>query len=391
MNAVLAQQGIGAASGGAAGPAFEPLQLPRDLAKVAAPEDHLRPVLQALLGDAACTPDGQLSVIAGSRAGRTVLLAPWFEQAVGLAVRLGEKVLWAQPLPGIRLPPAVQDGVVSESDALALLACIRATASRRALVLTDVALDAPLYGAVLKAGQAGYLVARNEPDTHLFHRFVGSYDEFFKERSSKQRNQLRTKEKVLAEQLGQETSFREYRLPQEVAEVLAAAKAINRKTYQYRMFGETIDDEGDSAAAAQRAAAAGCFRSFVLWHRERPVCFIMGHQRSDGTFEHRFTGFDPDYREAAPGINCNILLLQRLYAADRPMLLDFGSGDSDYKRLFSNLARTTSNPVLLPRKLRFLLAYGLYEASAAFNRVAVACLQRLGVKEWIKRRLRGAP
>ena len=369
---------------------FERLQLPRDLPRVDSAAPPLASVLQALLGDAACTEDGQLSVFVGSRAGRAVLLVPCLEQAVQLPLRMGEKIVWAQRLPGMRLPPAAQEGVCSMPDAMDLLARLRVAAPGRALVLTDVAVDSPLYQGVLAAHQVGYLLTKNEPDTHMFHRFGATYEEFFKERSSKQRNQLRKKEKVFSERFGAAFELREYRQPQQVMEFLSAAKTINRKTYQYRMFGERIDDDERSIAAARRAAVAGCFRSFVLWHGGQPLCFVLGHQRTDGTFEHRYTGFDPDHRDAAPGIYCNILLLQRLYETDRPRILDFGSGDAEYKRLFSNETRMTASPVLLPRQWRFLIAHAMYEGSAALNETMKRLLLRMGVKDWLKRRMRDA-
>lgn len=369
---------------------FEQLQLPRDVARVQLADPALAPALRSLLGDAGCAADGQVDVLVGSRAGQAVLLARCIEQTVGLPVRLGEKILWEQRLPALRLPPDAQFGVRSETDAFGLLAYARAAAAGRMLVFSDLVTDGPLYCAVLNARQADFILTKNEPDAHLFHRFGASYDEFFGQRSSKQRNQLRKKEKVFAERFGVDFAFREYRAEDEVAPFLAAAQAINRKTYQYRMFGESVDADGQSIAAGRRAAAAGYFRSFVLWHGAQPICFILGHQRKDGTFEHRQTGFDPEFRDAAPGIYANILLLQRLYSADRPRVMDFGSGDSDYKRLFSNESLTTASPVLLPRHARFMLAHWMFEASTALNHAAVGCLERLGVKEWIKRRMRGA-
>ncbi|TFW17278.1 GNAT family N-acetyltransferase [Duganella callida] len=370
---------------------FERLQLPRDLPRVHAAVAPLAPLLQALLGEAACNEDGQLSVMVGSRAGQAVLLAPCRDQALELPLRLGEKVLWRQSLPAMRLTGGAQDGVGSAADALDLLARLRVAMPGRALVLSDVEVDSPLYQAVLRAREAGYVLTRNAPDTHLYHRFVDSYDAFFQQRSSKQRTQLRKKEKVFVERYGREYAFREYRQPGQVAEFLRAARAINRKTYQFRMFGERIDDDEASIAAGRRAAAAGRFRSFILWHRDQPLCFIVGHQRIDGTFEHRCTGFDPEHRDAAPGINCNILLLQRLYEEDRPRVLDFGGGDADYKRLFANESRLTADPVLLPRRWRFLLARSLYERSAWANESAVRVLKRLGLQQALKRWLRGTP
>ena len=367
---------------------FERLQLPRDLGRVRGLDDHLAVVLRALLGEAAAAADGLVPVIAGMYAGKTVVLAHCFEQLASLPLRLGEKILWEPTLPALRLPPIAQDGIRSDADARALLAFLHASAPQRALVLTEADTAGHLFRAVMQMDEKAFLLARNEPDTHLFHRFGDSYDAFFKLRSSKYRNQLRKNDKVFAAYFLGETQVREYRKPSEVAVFLTAAKAINRKTYQFRMFGETVDDDAASVAAACLDAEAGNFRSFILWHDGQPVCFVLGRQRANGMFEYCKTGYDPARRDGEPGIQTTKLMLQMLYADDKPCLVDFGSGDSFFKRLFSNEARTTASPMVLPRIARFRLAAGLYETSTALNTGVIRVLERTGAKSALKRMLR---
>ena len=376
------------ASASASDLCFERLQLPRDLGRVRGLDDHLAVVLRALLGEAAAAADGLVPVIAGMYGGKTVVLAHCFEQLASLPLRLGEKILWEPTLPALRLPPIAQDGIRSDADARALLAFLHASAPQRALVLTEADTAGHLFRAVMQMDEKAFLLARNEPDTHLFHRFGDSYDAFFKQRSSKYRNQLRKNDKVFAAYFLGETQVREYRKPSEVAAFLTAAKAINRKTYQFRMFGETVDDDAASVAAACLDAEAGNFRSFLLWHDGQPVCFVLGRQRANGMFEYCKTGYDPARRDGEPGIQTTKLMLQMLYADDKPCLVDFGSGDSFFKRLFSNEARTTASPMVLPRIARFRLAAGLYETSTALNTGVIRVLERTGAKSALKRMLR---
>ena len=376
------------ASASASDLCFERLQLPRDLGRVRGLDDHLAVVLRALLGEAAAAADGLVPVIAGMYGGKTVVLAHCFEQLASLPLRLGEKILWEPTLPALRLPPIAQDGIRSDADARALLAFLHASAPQRALVLTEADTAGHLFRAVMQMDEKAFLLARNEPDTHLFHRFADSYDAFFKLRSSKYRNQLRKNDKVFAAYFLGETQVREYRKPSEVAAFLTAAKAINRKTYQFRMFGETVDDDAASVAAACLDAEAGNFRSFILWHDGQPVCFVLGRQRANGMFEYCKTGYDPARRDGEPGIQTTKLMLQMLYADDKPCLVDFGSGDSFFKRLFSNEARTTASPMVLPRIARFRLAAGLYETSTALNTGVIRVLERTGAKSALKRMLR---
>ena len=388
------EQGLGPGNAALAAPLaplhFVSLRLPDDLARARPCVPQLESLLHTTLAEARCTEDGQAAVYVGTRQHGAELLAPWLAQTLRLPLRIGEKVVWSLSVPSIRLKPMAQLGVLVDTDALALLEWLRRSEPLRAIVLTDVATSQPLYAAALNARGLGYVLVKNEPDTHLFHRFGASYAGFFGALSSKYRNQLRKKEKVFVERMGTAFALREYRLPTEVQEFLNAASAINKKTYQYRMFGESVDNDAASLAAGERAALAGAFRSFILWHDEEPLCFVLGHQRADGTYEHRQTGYDPAWRDLAPGIVCNLLMFKRLYEVDRPRILDFGSGDSDYKRMFSNESCVTANPVLVPNQPRYMVPLWLFRTFADANAAAVRLLDRLRVKEWAKRRLRRA-
>lgn len=379
-----------APSGALAPMTFARLRLPADALPGSTDDAALAAVLLGVQADARCARDGQVTVVAAVRDARTILLAPCLSQTLRLPIRFGEKVLFTFSLPCVRLTPAAQHGVRCVADAHALLQWLRADLPRSTVVLTDCVTSSPLYAALDQAGSMGYRASKLEPDIHLFHRFADSYQAFFDSRSSKYKNQLRKKEKVFVGRFGTDFELREYRAPESVKEFLEVAAGINRKTYQFRLFGETVDSDDMAVADARRAALAGQFRSFVLWHGHVPLCFVLGHQRVDGTFEHRQTGYDPEWRDFSPGIFCNVLLLQRLYDADRPLLLDFGSGDSEYKRLFSNETLSTANPVLIPDLARYALAYWLHGAAAAANATLVDLLERWGLKDRIKRWLRGA-
>jgi hypothetical protein len=366
------------------------LQLPADMAQLRPCVAELEPVLRVIISEAGCAANGQFSVFAAARQSATRLLTPWLAQTLLLPLRFGEKILRSVHIPAIRLTPLAPYGVLSESDAVALLRWLREHQANHAIVLTDVPTNTALYAGLSQAESMGYMLIKNDPDAHLHHRFRASFAEFFSELSTKYRTQLRKKEKAFGERLGTSFVLNEYRLPDEVKSFLDAANAINRQTYQFRLFGESVDNDGASVASGRRAALAGAFRSFILWHGDIPLCFILGHQRADGTYEHRQTGYDPAWRDIAPGIVCNLLMLRHLYAVDRPMLLDFGSGDADYKRLFSNESCMTANPVLVPRRPRYMLAVWTFRFFDTANALAVRTLQKLGLKEWIKRQLRRA-
>ena len=389
MKAVPGYDTAPAGRGSATLISFRQVRLPGAELPSVVDDPALNRVWQSALSDAECASDGQTGLIAGVRDGRLTLLAPCLEQTYGLPIRFGEKVLFTFAMPSLRLTPAAQHGVRCVADATALFHWLRTDASQSAIVLTDCATSSPLYSALERARALGYCLTRSQSDTHLFHRFAETYQAFFDSRSSKYKNQLRKKEKVFLGRFGNDFELREYRQPESVKAFLEAASAINRKTYQFHLFGESVDCDADSLDNARRVSQAGRFRSFVLWHGPVPLCFVLGHQRVDGTYEHRQTGYDPEWRDFSPGIFCNILMLQQLYATDRPLVMDFGSGDSDYKRLFSNEALSTANPILIPHLRRYGAAIWLHSTAARTNAALVRWLERWSLKSKVKRWLRG--
>ncbi|TAN03009.1 MAG: GNAT family N-acetyltransferase [Rhodanobacteraceae bacterium] len=320
---------------------------------------------------------------------QVVLIAPRLRTPVQLPIRVGEKILCRLSIPSFRFHPAAQAGVATRGDAIALLRWLRDTRSREAIKFTEVLTNSPLYEALDVARSLGYHVLDNYPAPHLFHHFKDSYEAFVNGKPGKLRSQYRTKAKLFHERFGTEYTLKEYRLVDEVSPFLEAASSINKRTYQYRLFDEEVNNDTETRSYYASLAQRKNFRSFVLWHQSTPLCFILGSQSSDGIFDYRKTGYDPTWRECFPGINCTMQMLMRLYENDRPRVIDFGGGDARYKRLFATDVASSASPILLPDAVFYSPSALMYIASVRLNEVAIAILDRFGVKDRVKRVLRG--
>jgi hypothetical protein len=335
-----------------------------------------------------CGADDHCGLFVVRRHGVVTGVLPRFLRVGTLPVRIGEKVVGRFTVRSALIPASAHHAFSEPQDAVMLLAHLRSAQSGLALQFPDLFTDTPLFDAVMQGRDLGYWVAGASPTKHQFHRFVQSYDAFFQAKRSKYKNQLRKKEKVFRNRVGLRFSLEEYQTAEEVSRFLAAADQINKKSYQYNLFGESIGDDTQNTKKYKKHSQRGEFRSFVLWHEDTPLCFVLGLQKSNGVFNHIMTGFDPEWRDYAPGINCNIRMLQRLYEEDRPRLLDFGSGDADYKRLFSNESRLSCSPMLIPDSIGYSIVYGIYKYTAKANQATVNLLERWGLKDKIKRVLR---
>src|SRR5439155_10462813 len=102
-------------------------------------------------------------------------------------------------------------------------------------------------------------------------------------------------------------------------------------------------------------ASQGALRAYVLEQNERPLAFEVGVQWK-GCFVLEETAYDSAYAPQSPGTVLLFRILQDLVARDTPRLVDFGFGDGEYNRLFANQQTVSGSVLLLPRRLRPMLA-----------------------------------
>jgi CelD/BcsL family acetyltransferase involved in cellulose biosynthesis len=77
----------------------------------------------------------------------------------------------------------------------------------------------------------------------------------------------------------------------------------------------------------------------------------VGYQYQ-GVFHYAELGYDPALAPASPGTVLLFLLIQDLCAFDRPMVLNFGMGDAEYKRRFGNRHQTDDTLLLVKPTMR---------------------------------------
>src|SRR5262249_52303843 len=162
-----------------------------------------------------------------------------------------------------------------------------------------------------------------------------------------------------------------YREKEEVPLFLDKAHQVSLRTWQSKRLGLRIENSPEVRKFWEGVASLGAMRSYVLEQDGRPLAFMLGIQWK-GRFVSEEIGYDQDYAAFAPGKVLHFRLLDDLIARDTPALLDFGSGDNEYKRVFGN-QQTMSGPALLVRR--------------AWRPMAVAWLSR--VRHRVGQRLRG--
>jgi CelD/BcsL family acetyltransferase involved in cellulose biosynthesis len=213
------------------------------------------------------------------------------------------------------------------------------------------------------------------------------YEAYLRTFSSKTRSTLQRKVRRFADLPGG-MEFRVYRSPEELGEFHAAARSVSALTYQERLYGAAIPDGAEFIAEMRRLATADSVRGYLLFLGGKPVSYLycpIDRKR----LIYAFLGYDPHYAKHSPGTVLQMLALSDIFGEQRFAQFDFTEGEGEHKRLFSTYSVPSANVYFLRRTALMqglVLAHGLLDWA---GNNAVQTVDRLRLKSFLRKRLRG--
>lgn len=149
--------------------------------------------------------------------------------------------------------------------------------------------------------------------------------------AAKSRATLLRKERRFAEADGGAIDLRMARTPDEIGRFFSDARRISAMSYQERLLGAGMPEDGPRLLAEARADAV---RGFILSLRGAPVSYLYLPAQGD-TLLYAHLGFDPAAAALSPGSVLQLGALRLLMAERRFARLDFTEGEGQHKRLFA--------------------------------------------------------
>jgi len=256
----------------------------------------------------------------------------------------------------------------------------------------------PAEGILLRSHPVGERLPRVSR-TEAFVRYVpsqyerryidmtGTFDEYLKRFSSKSRSTLRRKVRKYGQLCGGEPDWRTYRTPAEMEEFYRLAREVSSKTYQERLLDAGLPESDEFKAEMLRAAERDETRSYLLFREEKPVAYLHCPIH-DGVVFYGYLGFDPEYAKWSPGTVLQHLALEKLFTEADLRMFDFTEGEGAHKSFFSTHSVLCADIYYLERSLRNRCLVRLHTGLDSFSRAMVRLLDRLGLKERIKRLIR---
>lgn len=237
-------------------------------------------------------------------------------------------------LRGVRL---VGDQILGDTGPEAM-AAFKATVDRLCetadcVLVEDVEVGSPVWEAL-----AGHQTEKPQPHWRIvFPETPGDY--WAEQFSKKARYNLRRSCRLL------DHTVTCYRRPEDVEAFLTHAAAVSRASWQAKRFGVRVRGTDAERVTLGTAARLGALRSYVLFHHDQPLAFVLGYQWN-GRYAYEEIAYDAAWAKQSPGSVLLVGLIDDLIGRDTPREVDFGLGDAEYKRLFGN-RQTASGPQLV--------------------------------------------
>jgi hypothetical protein len=338
-------------------------------------------------------PSQSLAVFVLHRGEEVVGYAPFVVHPSALAYELGGTALARRQVSRYVLAgEPVFDGALAGASPEVLVDLFRTLRPqlkpRHVVFLAGVSADSTLFG----------LVHRRSPLHKLFHvvphgpsyqrrriRLGGSYDEYLRSLRGTTRRGLKRSRRKFLTRAGEDFTLRRFEAPDDVAPFLHHATEVSRKTYQGHLLGQGMRDVASRNAKYTYAAKNGWFRSYLLYAGGQQIAFASGYLHNKSYYGHEL-GCDPDWRPSHAGVFLLTEIIQDLFADTVPVeIYDFLYGDDLLKSRLANTERTERHFYLFPRSFHgACMAYPL-RAVNALSSAASYVLQRLRLKEYVRR------
>lgn len=224
-------------------------------------------------------------------------------------------------------------------------------------------------------------------DNHYYVELAPNFEDYLRRLQQRHRHEVRRKLRRYLQATDGVIEFLCYSTPEEARVFYPVARDLSAKTYQDRLLRVGLPDTEAFRAEFHEHAQRGTMRGYLLFHHGRPIAF--GYCAAIGNcLRFVFTGYDPAFAAWSPGIVLIHEMLRSVVGERRFALLDFGSGEAQYKRLFATGSTLCATVLFFHPSLGNLLKVAAHRSCIAASDTCAAAAARLGLKERVRRLLR---
>lgn len=255
-----------------------------------------------------------------------------------------------------------------------------------AIMLNHIKLSHPLYNL---ARTRPLFICRNgfpKIDPHLKMLLPQNIENFYESLSSKHKYNLQRMIKRLNVQFPGQIKIVNYTREDEVDMATAAISRISEQTYQSAL-GVGFTDDSVTRARLMTAARQGWLLISIMYVKDRPCSFQLAFAYK-GTYFLNQMGFDSDWKKWDVGTVLFLDVLKNLCEDKGIQSIDFGFGDSSYKRSYANIVWDEASTYIFAARSYPLFVNTLYTSTAMLSRMMEKIVRKTGIYNQLKNRWR---
>jgi CelD/BcsL family acetyltransferase involved in cellulose biosynthesis len=225
------------------------------------------------------------------------------------------------------------------------------------------------------------------PDVLYLLDLVGDFQTYLKKFSTKSRQNLqRSVKKYLARQAGQ-PAMEICTDEAQMGHFHREAVAVSRQTYQYKLLKAGLPEDERFLHHIQGLAKQGRARGYLLKDGGKSIAFAWCRLEGE-RLVYDVVGYLPEHSDLSPGTVLLYQIVQDAFELEGCKLLDFGPGHAQYKSMFATRKEEFIDLYLLRPSIKNRMMLGAHWWLILLSENAGRVLERLGLKQRIKRLMR---
>ena len=346
-----------------------------------------------------CRPnDDALPLIYLCRDGSTLLgYAAFQSESSDMQFSLGEIVWWHHPVKQFKMDGGILFRTETDEFQQTMLITQLFHLLRKRLRSGQVL----FLQAIPCRSQLYYVLTKSDVLTGLFHVFpYGSpckrrlillpdtFDTYMKQLGSKTRSDLNRSLKRLREHLNGALKTKCYKEADTVSEFQRYAELISQKTYQWHLLKRGLRDRERFARLLNNSARHGWLRSYILFCKDEPVAFMVGHVYR-GRYYSTDIGFDPAWAEWSVGnvLHCEVVR-DLIEQPDAVTYFDFMGDRPTHQRLSNNKYVEEASFYIIPKTFQGHLLYYALLTTDTVSKLTARILESLHLKSSLRKLIR---
>ena len=176
---------------------------------------------------------------------------------------------------------------------------------------------------------------QSEPEIIRLIKFPETYEQYISELSYKSRTNYRKAYEKFCKKCDDNYDFKEFSTCEDVVPFFDQLDDLYKNSWQAQTKGHSKRNTSEAIQLHESIAKKRMFLGYILYISGKPIAFILGYL-VNSTFLHFEIGFDGEYRKLQPGKVLEWLLIKKLYQDHQVKLLDYDTGENDYKKILGN-------------------------------------------------------